>query len=85
MTEPVNPVLSALPQSTYTVRDFVDAGKLKSDLAYSTNDLSDAMMRQASLFSHYGVLLAQASHQVDVVKMLLENTEAAVYRSCARS
>jgi hypothetical protein len=73
-----DPAMTA--QTVYQVKDFVDASQLKRDLAYSTNNLSDAMMQQASLFSHYGVLHAEASHQVDVVKMLLENTEAAVYK-----
>lgn len=66
--------------SIYNVRDFVDAAQLKRDLAYSTNDLSQAMMDQSALFSHYGVLAADASRQVDVIKLLLENTEAAVYQ-----
>lgn len=64
----------------YTVREFVDAAELKRDLAFSNVDLTSAMMQQASLFSHYGVLASQASRQVDVVKLLLENTEAAVYK-----
>ncbi|MFA9261824.1 MAG: hypothetical protein ACEQSB_00490 [Undibacterium sp.] len=38
------------------------------------------MMGQASMFAHYGVLASGASRQVDVIKMLLETTEAAVYR-----
>lgn len=63
----------------YQVRDFIDADRLREDLAFSDANLSDAMMRQAALFSHYGVLAAQASRQVDVVKLLLENTEAAIY------
>lgn len=67
-------------QAIYHVRDFVDAAQLKQDLAYSPNNLTDAMMNQASIFSHYGVLAAEASRQVDTVKMLLENTEAAVYQ-----
>jgi hypothetical protein len=64
----------------YSVQDYIDAAQLKRDLAFSNNDLSSAMMQQSSLFSHYGVLGAQASRQVDTVKLLLENTEAAVYR-----
>jgi hypothetical protein len=64
----------------YTIHDFVDAKQLKTDLAFSNNDLTTAMMQQASLFSHYGILAAKASRQVDVVKLLLENTEAAVYK-----
>ena len=64
----------------YTIKDFVDPAELKRDLAFSNNDLTSAMMQQASLFSHYGVLASQASRQVDVVKLLLENTEAVVYK-----
>ncbi len=67
-------------ESVYTVKNYVDALQLKRDLAFSVNDLTSAMMQQASMFSHYGVLAAEASRQVDVVKMLLENTEAAVYQ-----
>lgn len=64
----------------FTIHEFVDAAELKSDLAFSGNDLTSAMMQQASLFSHYGILASKASRQVDVVKLLLENTEAAVYK-----
>ena len=62
----------------YQVRDFIDASQLRKDLAYSQHNLTDAMISQASMFSYYGVLAADAGKQVDVVKMLLENTEAAV-------
>lgn len=64
--------------TSYMVSEFINPKELKNDLAFSQNDLSDAMMQQASLFAHYGVLLSQASRQVDVVELLLENTEAAV-------
>ena len=62
----------------YQVRDFVDVAQLTKDLAFSPANLSDAMMQQAAMFSHYGVLAAEASRQVDVVKLLLETTEAAI-------
>lgn len=79
MTTPTT--ADAAPRSQgYTIKDFVDPAQLKKDLAFSNNDLTSAMMQQASLFSHYGVLAAQAARQVDVVKLLLENTEAAVYK-----
>lgn len=79
MTNPTT--ADAAPRSQgYTIKDFVDPAQLKKDLAFSNNDLTSAMMQQASLFSHYGVLAAQAARQVDVVKLLLENTEAAVYK-----
>ncbi len=64
----------------FTVKDFVDAAQLKKDLAFSPNDLSTPMMQQSSLFAHYGVLHADAQRQVDTVKLLLENTEATVYK-----
>jgi hypothetical protein len=79
MTEPTTGDTAKEPV-TYPVKDFIDARQLKSDLAYSPNDLTSAMMNQASMFSHYGVLAADASRQVDVVKMLLEQSEAAVYK-----
>lgn len=69
-----------MQQTIYPVKDFVDAFQLRKDLAFSPNNLTDAMMQQASMFSHYGVLAAEASRQVDVIKMLLENTEAAIYK-----
>lgn len=64
----------------YTVKTFLDPVQLKRDISYSTNDLSGAMMQQGSLFVHYGGLYAEAAHQVDVVKMLLESTEATYYK-----
>ncbi len=65
---------------TYKVRNFVDTEKMKTDLGYSLTDLSGAQAEQAQLFAHYGVLSAKAARQVDNIKLLLENTEAAVYR-----
>lgn len=69
-----------MSEVTFKVKDYIDASQLKRDLAFSPNNLTDAMMQQASMFSHYGVLAADASSQVDTIKMLLENTEAAVYQ-----
>lgn len=63
----------------FNVQIFVDAAQAKKDLAFSENDLTSAMMQQASMFAHYGVLFASASKQADTVKMLLESTEAAIY------
>lgn len=73
-------VTATTPQTMFAVKDFIDAAELKRDLAFTPNNLTDAMMTQASMFSHYGVLASQASRQVDVVKMLLESTEATVYK-----
>jgi hypothetical protein len=63
-----------------TVRNYVETVKLKEDLGYSLVDLSGAQAEQAQLFAHYGIQAAKAARQVDNVKLLLENTEAAVYR-----
>lgn len=66
---------------TIKIRQFIESEALRKDTSVNPLDLSDAMMQQASLFSHYGELAAKASRQVDDVKLLLENTEAAVYRN----
>ena len=65
---------------TRAVTNFIDRDQLKSDMRYSMADLSSAMMQQASLFVHYGVLLAQASRQVDDLELTLEASESQVYR-----
>lgn len=71
---------ATVPQTTYQVKNFIDAAQLKLDLRFSPTDIDSAMFEQAALFAHYGDLAAQASHQVDVIKLLLENSEAAVYK-----
>lgn len=71
---------ATVQQTTYKVINYLDATKLKKALRFSPTDLDSAQMDQAALFADYGVLAAQASHQVDVVKLLLENSEAAVYK-----
>lgn len=82
MTEEVAPTTAdpVKERPAYQVKSFIDAEQLRRDLAYSQNDLTGAMMTQPSMFAHYGVLAADASRQVDVVEMLLENAEAAVYK-----
>lgn len=71
---------AVVQQTTYRVVNYLDAKQLKIDLRFSPTNLDSAQMDQAALFADYGVLAAQASHQVDVVKLLLENSEAAVYK-----
>lgn len=66
--------------SLITVREYIDLAQMKVDLSFSTNDLSEAMMQQATLFAHYGVLASKAAKQVDSVKMVLETAEARIYR-----
>lgn len=65
---------------SYKVRNYIDSTALKKDVSYSLANLSEAMSDQASLLVHYGSIHAKAARQVDDVKLLLENTEAAVYR-----
>lgn len=62
------------------IKQLIDTDQLRKDMAYSLADLSTAMQDQSALFVHYGVLVAKASRQVDDLKMVLEATEAAVYR-----
>lgn len=64
----------------FKVKNWLDGEDLKGKLAYSNVDLSQAMSEQASLFAHFGVLLAKSSKQVDDIKILVENTEARVDR-----
>jgi hypothetical protein len=65
---------------TIKIRQFVDSAQVKADLSYSMASLSDAMVRQAALYAHYGELLAKAERQHDDMDLLLDTTEAAVYR-----
>lgn len=82
MSEETDDLKTAPRPTVRVVRvvNFIDEAQLKKDMGYSLADLSTAMMDQASLLVHYGVLQAKASKQVDDMKMLLENAEAAVYR-----
>jgi hypothetical protein len=73
--------MAEISRPAIKVINYVDSNQLKRDMSYSTADLSSAMMEQASLFAHYGVLAARASRQVDNIKMLLETREAQVYRA----
>lgn len=68
---------------TYKVKNFIDADEMKRDMAFSPDPvgLSNAMVGQAALLARYGVILADASHQVDTVKMLLENVESVIYKT----
>ena len=66
--------------ATFEVKNTIDPVQLRADLAYSANNISDAMMTQASMMAHYGVLAAEASRQVDTIKMIIETAEAMLYR-----
>ena len=68
------------PSHAIKVDTLIDAVQLKKDLAFSTADLGSAMMQQASLYSHYGVLVAKAAFQTDKLELSLEIAESKVDR-----
>lgn len=70
-----------MTETAIKVRNYIDPAQMKKDLGYTLADLSGAQAEQAQLFAHYGVQAAKAARQVDNIKLLLENTEAAVYRA----
>lgn len=65
---------------TRRVHNFIDADQLRKDMAFTITDLSTGMVQQSSLLVHYGMLASKSSRQVDDFKLLLETTEAKVYR-----
>ncbi len=65
---------------TIEVKRLIDPEQLKKDMAWSQVNLTGAMMDQASLATHYGMLAARASRQVHDLELLLEITEGKVGR-----
>lgn len=59
-------------------KKFIDPDQLKQDVSFTESELDSAMMTQAALFAHYGVLNADALHQVDKFKLVIEVKEARV-------
>lgn len=72
--------MSTTEPTPITVKRLIDPEQLKKDMRFSLADLSSAMMEQAPLSTHYGMLAAKASRQVNDLELLLEVTEAKVYR-----
>lgn len=64
-----------------SVKRLIDEVQLKGDLAFSHGDLSSAMMAQASLATHYGMIAAKATRQTNDLELSLEVAEAKVYRN----
>jgi hypothetical protein len=62
------------------IRAYFDANELKQAVAINPVDLSNGFIDQAQLLTDYGIRSAKAARQVDDVKLILENTEAAVDR-----
>lgn len=54
------------------VQNFVDVEQMRADVGFSDVDLSGAMLEHSSLFAHYTVLSAKATHQYNNFKMLVE-------------
>lgn len=69
------------PVTKHTVRTFLDPATLRRDVSYSLAGLSTAMSEQASLLIEYGRHQAAASRQVDDFELLLETTEAKLFRT----
>jgi hypothetical protein len=66
--------------SKINVRRLIEPSELQRDVAFSTTNLDDAMMTQASMAVHYGQVAAAAQKQLDDLKLVLEITEAKVDR-----
>ena len=60
----------------YRVRQFIDPEQLRKDSSINLADLTGAAQDQMSWLIHYGELAAQASRQVDDIKLLVDNAEA---------
>ena len=80
MSDETQEVVQKPQRKLYTVKEFIDAEELRADLSFSVNDLTSAMMTQASRLVEYGIKLSKASKQVDDLKMMLQTVEARVYR-----
>jgi hypothetical protein len=65
---------------TITVNKLIDLEQLKKDVRWNPADLTNAMVDQASLATHYGVITARASRQLDDLELMLEVYEAKVDR-----
>lgn len=81
MSDETEETAATATRRTFKIRNYIDPDQLRSDMSYSTVDLSSAMAQQASLYVHYANLAAKAARQVDDVEMLLEITESKVYRT----
>lgn len=66
------------PANPNQVKTFISQTQLQSDLSFSHNSLDDAMMRQASLYAHYGTQSAKAQLQADRMKNQMELVEAQI-------
>ncbi|MBO6507563.1 MAG: hypothetical protein JJ979_03595 [Roseibium sp.] len=62
------------------VKNPIHAGELQHDLQINEVDLTNAMMKQSSLFAHYGVLHAKAMRQVEDFKLAEQVVSARVGR-----
>lgn len=59
-----------------TVKSYIDPDVLREDIKFSEADVDDAIIEQAALYADYGARAADAQHQVDKHKLLLDITIA---------
>jgi hypothetical protein len=72
--------VKAAPKKSKAVKTFNTQAKLLEDLSFSQNNLDDAMMNQASLFSYYATNSAKAGLQSDRLKVEVEYIEALIHK-----
>jgi hypothetical protein len=70
MTEPAKKAAS--------IEHYVTGEQLGEDLTINPANLSEAMVKQASLFAHYAVLASRAQRQLDHMKQRLEILQSKV-------
>jgi len=61
------------------VKSFINPDELEEDLAFDETTLDDAMVKQASLSSHYGMMASKAALQASLYKTHLKTVEANRY------
>jgi len=62
------------------VRNFIDGAQLRKDIAITLSDLSNVLVEQPQLRTHYGEQRAKAERQVNDLKLLMEAAESKVFR-----
>lgn len=65
-------------RKAFSIKTFIRQSELQEDLKFSEHNIDDAMMNQASLYSHYATQGAKAQLQADRCKSQLELIEALI-------
>lgn len=69
-----------MTENKVQVKSYIDPDQLRADVAFSENNLDDAMIQQAGMSAHYGALAAKAQQQTSLLKVRLSTLEAKVYK-----